>query len=99
MSDLTGTGPRPVRIAAAVLAVRSSRTNVLASMSTPTTPTCAPSRLNIGAYPLMNVPQGFAVGFGNEVEEQARSFRELQLVLILAIILDRMARIGKDPTR
>ena len=29
----------------------------------------------------------FAVGFGNEVEEQASSFRELQLVLILAIVL------------
>jgi hydrophobic/amphiphilic exporter-1 (mainly G- bacteria), HAE1 family len=37
--------------------------------------------------PELNVPQGFSVGFGNEVEEQARSFRELQLVLILAIIL------------
>lgn len=37
--------------------------------------------------PLLNVPQGFSVGFGNEVEEQSRAFRELQLVLILAIIL------------
>jgi len=37
--------------------------------------------------PEVNVPQGFQVGFGNEVEEQAKSFRELQLVLILAIIL------------
>jgi HAE1 family hydrophobic/amphiphilic exporter-1 len=35
----------------------------------------------------VNVDQNFAVGFGNEVEEQARSFRELQLVLILAILL------------
>jgi HAE1 family hydrophobic/amphiphilic exporter-1 len=35
----------------------------------------------------INVPRDFAVGFGNEVEEQARSFRELRLVLILAIIL------------
>ena len=35
----------------------------------------------------IQVPRDFAVGFGNEVEEQARSFRELQLVLILAIIL------------
>ena len=35
----------------------------------------------------IQVPQGFSVGFGNEVEEQARSFRELQMVLILAIIL------------
>ena len=35
----------------------------------------------------VQVPRDFAVGFGNEVEEQNRSFRELQLVLILAIIL------------
>ncbi|MGE0464721.1 MAG: efflux RND transporter permease subunit [Vicinamibacterales bacterium] len=35
----------------------------------------------------IEVPKDFAVGFGNEVEEQERSFRELQLVLILAIIL------------
>ncbi|MDP1572068.1 MAG: efflux RND transporter permease subunit [Vicinamibacterales bacterium] len=37
--------------------------------------------------PLINIPQGFSVGFGSEVEEQAKSFRELQLTLILAIIL------------
>ena len=37
--------------------------------------------------PELNMPRDFEVGFGNEVEEQARSFRELQLVLILAIIL------------
>jgi len=35
----------------------------------------------------IKVPKDFAVGFGNEVEEQNRSFRELQLVLILAIVL------------
>ncbi len=35
----------------------------------------------------IKVPSDFAVGFGNEVEEQAKSFRELQLVLILAIVL------------
>jgi HAE1 family hydrophobic/amphiphilic exporter-1 len=35
----------------------------------------------------VQVPRDFAVGFGNEVEEQNRSFRELQLVLILAIVL------------
>jgi HAE1 family hydrophobic/amphiphilic exporter-1 len=35
----------------------------------------------------IQVPRDFAVGFGNEVEEQNRSFRELQLVLILAIVL------------
>jgi HAE1 family hydrophobic/amphiphilic exporter-1 len=37
--------------------------------------------------PELNIPRDFEVGFGNEVEEQARSFRELQLVLILAIVL------------
>lgn len=37
--------------------------------------------------PELQVPKDFQVGFGNEVEEQARSFRELQLVLILAIVL------------
>ena len=35
----------------------------------------------------VSVPPQFAVSFGNEVEEQAKSFRELQLVLILAIVL------------
>jgi HAE1 family hydrophobic/amphiphilic exporter-1 len=35
----------------------------------------------------VNVPRDFAVGFGSEVEEHAKSFRELQLVLILAIVL------------
>ena len=35
----------------------------------------------------IDVPKDFAVGFGNEVEEQNRSFNELRLVLILAIIL------------
>ena len=35
----------------------------------------------------LTVPKDFAVGFGNEVEEQAKSFNELRLVLILAIIL------------
>ncbi len=35
----------------------------------------------------VRMPPDFSVGFGNEVEEQARSFRELQLVLFLAIVL------------
>src|SRR4029078_12447001 len=35
----------------------------------------------------IHVPKDFAVGFGSEVEEQAKSFRELQTVLILAIVL------------
>ena len=37
--------------------------------------------------PEIQVPQGFSVGFGNEVEEQEKSFNELRLVLILAVIL------------
>jgi len=37
--------------------------------------------------PELNAPRDFAVGFGAEVEEQARAFGQLQLVLILAIIL------------
>ena len=35
----------------------------------------------------VRVPPDFAVGFGAEVEEQARSFRQLLLVLILAVLL------------
>ncbi|HLB45344.1 MAG TPA: efflux RND transporter permease subunit, partial [Candidatus Limnocylindrales bacterium] len=35
----------------------------------------------------LEAPRDFAVGFGAEVEEQARSFNQLRLVLILAIIL------------
>jgi HAE1 family hydrophobic/amphiphilic exporter-1 len=35
----------------------------------------------------VDVPKDFAVGFGNEVEEQNKSFNELRLVLILAVIL------------
>jgi HAE1 family hydrophobic/amphiphilic exporter-1 len=35
----------------------------------------------------VRVPPDFAVGFGPELEEQARSFAQLRLVLILAVIL------------
>jgi HAE1 family hydrophobic/amphiphilic exporter-1 len=35
----------------------------------------------------IRVPQDFSVGFGSEVEEQARAFRQLQLMLVLAIVL------------
>jgi HAE1 family hydrophobic/amphiphilic exporter-1 len=35
----------------------------------------------------VRVPPDFSIGFGAEVEEQARSFRQLRLVLILAILL------------
>jgi HAE1 family hydrophobic/amphiphilic exporter-1 len=37
--------------------------------------------------PSVNRPQGFSIGFGAEVEQQARTFAELRLVLILALIL------------
>jgi HAE1 family hydrophobic/amphiphilic exporter-1 len=35
----------------------------------------------------VNVPPDFALSFGSEVEEQERAFRQLQLVLILAVLL------------
>jgi hydrophobic/amphiphilic exporter-1 (mainly G- bacteria), HAE1 family len=35
----------------------------------------------------VRVPPDFAVGFGPELEEQARSFAQLRLVLILAVVL------------
>ena len=35
----------------------------------------------------VRVPPDFSVGFGSEVEEQAKAFRQLQLMLVLAILL------------
>src|SRR5688572_12885660 len=35
----------------------------------------------------VRVPPDFAIGFGAEVEEQARAFRQLLLVLVLAVLL------------
>jgi len=35
----------------------------------------------------VDVPPDFSLGFGSEVEEQERSFRQLRLVLILAVLL------------
>jgi HAE1 family hydrophobic/amphiphilic exporter-1 len=35
----------------------------------------------------VRVPPDFSVGFGSEVEEQAKSFKQLQMVLILAVLL------------
>jgi hydrophobic/amphiphilic exporter-1 (mainly G- bacteria), HAE1 family len=35
----------------------------------------------------VRVPSEFSLGFGSEVEEQARAFEQLQLMLILAIVL------------
>jgi HAE1 family hydrophobic/amphiphilic exporter-1 len=37
--------------------------------------------------PQLKLPPDFSAGFGNEVEEQARSFAQLRMVLILAILL------------
>jgi HAE1 family hydrophobic/amphiphilic exporter-1 len=37
--------------------------------------------------PQLAVPKDFSVGFGAEVEEQAKAFGQLQLLLILAIVL------------
>jgi HAE1 family hydrophobic/amphiphilic exporter-1 len=35
----------------------------------------------------IDVPNDFSVGFGSEVEEQAKAFSQLQLLLVLAIVL------------
>ena len=37
--------------------------------------------------PQLDVPQDFNVGFGAEVEEQAKAFNQLRMVLILALVL------------
>jgi HAE1 family hydrophobic/amphiphilic exporter-1 len=37
--------------------------------------------------PLVHVPQGFSVGFGAEVEQQAQAFGQLQVLLILGVLL------------
>jgi hydrophobic/amphiphilic exporter-1 (mainly G- bacteria), HAE1 family len=37
--------------------------------------------------PELEVPQGFSVGFGAEVEEQARAFGQLQILMLLAVLL------------
>jgi HAE1 family hydrophobic/amphiphilic exporter-1 len=37
--------------------------------------------------PSLTLPEGFSVGFGAEVEEQARAFNQLQVLLILAVLL------------
>jgi len=37
--------------------------------------------------PEVDVPQGFSVGFGAEVEQQAKAFEQLQVLLILGVLL------------
>jgi HAE1 family hydrophobic/amphiphilic exporter-1 len=37
--------------------------------------------------PQLEIPQGFSVGFGAEVEQQAQAFQQLQVLLILGVLL------------
>jgi HAE1 family hydrophobic/amphiphilic exporter-1 len=37
--------------------------------------------------PELDIPQGFSVGFGAEVEQQAQAFQQLQVLLILGVLL------------
>ena len=37
--------------------------------------------------PQLNIPRDFSVGFGAEVEEQTKAFKQLQLLLVLALVL------------
>jgi len=37
--------------------------------------------------PEVDVPQGFSVGFGAEVEQQAKAFEQLQVLLVLGVLL------------
>jgi HAE1 family hydrophobic/amphiphilic exporter-1 len=52
--------------------------------------------------PALAVPRDFSVGFGAEVEEQAKAFSQLQLMLLLALVLTYAVMAGqyeslKDP--
>ena len=60
-----------------IVRVTPSRRSRSARPSRPSTPACRKLR----------VPQDFTVGFGAEVEQQAQAFKQLQGVLILAILL------------
>ncbi len=40
-----------------------------------------------GRIPALAIPRDFSVGFGAEVEEQAKAFGQLQLMLLLAVLL------------
>jgi HAE1 family hydrophobic/amphiphilic exporter-1 len=59
-------------------------TRVNAEVEIPLSEAVAAVQARIGQ---VNVPPDFSVGFGSEVEEQARSFQQLRLVLILAVLL------------
>jgi HAE1 family hydrophobic/amphiphilic exporter-1 len=59
-------------------------TRVNADIETSLSDAIAAVQSNLGQ---VRVPPDFAVGFGAEVEEQARAFRQLLLVLVLAVLL------------
>ena len=59
-------------------------TNVNAEIEVPLSEAVARVQAKLGQ---VRVPPDFSVGFGPELEEQAKSFRQLQLVLILAVLL------------
>ena len=59
-------------------------TRVNADIETSLSDAIAAVQSNLGQ---IRVPPDFAVGFGAEVEEQARAFQQLLLVLVLAVLL------------
>ena len=59
-------------------------TNVNAEIEVPLSEAVDAVQARLGQ---VRVPPDFSVGFGPELEEQAKSFRQLQLVLILAVLL------------
>ena len=59
-------------------------TRVNADIETTLSQAISAVQANLGQ---VSVPPDFAVGFGAEVEEQARAFRQLLLVLVLAVLL------------
>jgi HAE1 family hydrophobic/amphiphilic exporter-1 len=59
-------------------------TTVNAEIEVPLSEAVASVQARLGQ---LRVPPDFSIGFGEELEEQARSFKQLQLVLILAVLL------------
>ena len=59
-------------------------TNVNAEIEIPLSEAIKNVQANLGQ---VRVPPDFTTSFGTEVEEQAKSFRQLQMVLILAVLL------------
>ena len=59
-------------------------TNVNAEIEVPLSEAIKNVQANLGQ---VRVPSDFTTSFGTEVEEQAKSFRQLQMVLILAVLL------------